>query len=513
MSDSVIQCCYTNASHELGKNVVSGWQTVAVSPDMPADAYQNAASYMNIHSSMQGRTKNEDGSDLNLIEIYGDGKYLYLIRTQYGLLDHSGRPNLFSHTFIFPWKTDGMMYDPNIYLTVASDNFKDNEDDALRIPTEFKRNKAMNILSELPYIGISAEELAYILRGIYAQATDRTIHEPLYIQFDGDERKIIGLIFCIYSVLPHYLVRNFSISFDNGEDNRNLNVILSKEAGKHNLFLDPHSYKDSIISQRLDAKLKRLEYVDFPVLNVEKYDPQIYMRNLEEIAKWLGDTEPYDEYSLRMAHLKYINEVDVASDAETFSNYIDDGLRADKCQSAGMDSLLASIVNKGVERNMIIDEQIEFNLTYRAYSHNSASLINAMEKYTLSVFQKMSVDNVAEKLSRMNNMLRNRFISYYSFEDVDAGGPILDKYYSDYYIDFDNLDKEAMNEVIDIIGDFENKPKTKEVIYSHIIILYKKQKLNDDREDVDSYFFDMVDKLEDDELIERFQVDTEIEVQ
>ena len=414
----------------------------------------------------------------------------------------------FSHTFIIPWKTEGMIYDPNKYLTIAADNFKDNEEDAIQIPEELKRNAPMNLLSELRGIGISPGELGYIIRGVYAQIKDKTVHEPLYIQFEGNERSMIGLLFCVYSVLPHALIRDFSISFDNGEGNRDLNVVLSRNASSHNYYLDPYKREDNIIGQRLENKLNHLVYVDFPALNVEKYDPQIYMRNLEEIAKWLGDNEPYDEYSLRMAHIKYINEADTVSNAEIFAGYIVDGLRANRCQSAGMDSLMASIIDKGTEVGMRIGEQDEFEITNRAYQHNSAALINAIEKYTISIFQMMTPEQSAEKLSRMSDMIRGRFISYFSFIDSVLGSPILDNYYSNHFVSYDQLDEEELNEVIDKIGDFEGKPNTKKIIYASIISLYKRQKeVNISVETDDSIYCEMVYKLEDDEYDNQFRID------
>ncbi len=508
MKDTVIQCCYTNASHELGKNVVSGWQTVAVSPGMPADAYQKAVSYMNIHSSMQGKVKNEDGSDVKLIEIYGDGKYLYYIRTKYGLLDHTGRPNLFSHAYIFPWTTENMLFDPNVYLTIDAANFKDNEADALHIPREFIRTGSMNTLAEMRSINLSPNALGYIVRGIYAQMTDKTIHESLYIQFDGDERKMLGLIYCIYAVLPHDFARFFSISSDNGEPNRDLTVILSREARKHNYYLDPYLGEDNVIGPRLNNKLRRLVYVDFPALHVERYDPQIYMRNLEELVKWFGDSEPYDEYSFKMAHVKYFNELSKTVTADQCAEYITDALRAKKCQSAGMDKLLASIMERGVSCGMFIEEEEEFAITMRAYRHNSAGLINAMENYTVDLFHKLTTDQSARKLARMNDMLRERYISYFSFVDPVSGGEILDKYYTDYFVEYELLDEEKLGEVIEEIGDFAEKPHTKEKIYKAILELYKKQRLSGNTTgSMYVLFYEMVDKMEDDELNDQFRRD------
>ena len=132
MTEKIMQCCYTNAVKETGGKISSGWQAVVVSEHIPAEAYANCVSLQNANSTIQSHMVDERGNVLNLLEITGDGAYVYVSRTQYGLTDRLGRPNMFSHAYIFPWKQEGILSDPNVFLTLTADNFAKDEEAAAR---------------------------------------------------------------------------------------------------------------------------------------------------------------------------------------------------------------------------------------------------------------------------------------------------------------------------------------------------------------------------------------------
>ena len=104
MAERILQSCYTNASYDIGGKVSSGWQSVSVSEDLPESAYNTCVGFQSKNSAIQKEMLDEHGNTLNLLEIIGDGIYVYIIRTQYGLKDRLGRANMFSHAFIFSWE-------------------------------------------------------------------------------------------------------------------------------------------------------------------------------------------------------------------------------------------------------------------------------------------------------------------------------------------------------------------------------------------------------------------------
>ena len=117
MVKNVMQCCYTNLSEESSGKISSGWQSVAVSDSIPPDAYRACVSMQNRNSAMQASMTDERGGVLDLLEICGDGKYLYMIRSRYGMADRLGRPNMFSHAYIFSWAENSALIERiNVFL-------------------------------------------------------------------------------------------------------------------------------------------------------------------------------------------------------------------------------------------------------------------------------------------------------------------------------------------------------------------------------------------------------------
>ena len=83
MTETIMQCCYTNAVHEADGKISSGWQTVAVSANIPSDAYSSCVNLQSANSTIQSQMTDERGNVLNLFEITGDGAYVYVSRAQY----------------------------------------------------------------------------------------------------------------------------------------------------------------------------------------------------------------------------------------------------------------------------------------------------------------------------------------------------------------------------------------------------------------------------------------------
>ena len=151
MTERILQCCYTNASQEIGGTISSGWQPVAVSENIPAEAYNACVSFQNANSTIQNAMFDEHGNVLNLFEISGDGSYVYIMRTQYGLLDRLGRANMFSHAFIFSWKDEDVLSDPNYILSIDCRNFKSCESDAASIPVSLQRVQGIDISTAMQF--------------------------------------------------------------------------------------------------------------------------------------------------------------------------------------------------------------------------------------------------------------------------------------------------------------------------------------------------------------------------
>ena len=174
MTETIMQCCYTNAVQEIGGKISSGWQPVAVTNNIPSEAYNGCVKLQNANSTIQSHMVDERGNVLNLLEITGDGAYVYVSRTQYGLLDRLGRPNMFSHAYIFSWKQEDIICDPNVILTLDKGNFVDNEEAAANVKTSLTRKEPFTLQSALKIAGMDAKAYLTLIRFMFITMAPKT---------------------------------------------------------------------------------------------------------------------------------------------------------------------------------------------------------------------------------------------------------------------------------------------------------------------------------------------------
>ena len=182
MSEKILQCCYTNLTEEKNGIVSSGWVPVAVSDNLPTDAKDGCLKKQTVLSAINKEMKDEQGEILNLLEVSGDGSYIYVMRTQYGLKDRTGtRDNMFSHAYVFPCKGEDIVTDPNVFLTLTRDNFvADLESaEARKAKEALDRPPAMTLNSAVERSGMTGEGYLQLIRCVYAQYVERRNPKPL----------------------------------------------------------------------------------------------------------------------------------------------------------------------------------------------------------------------------------------------------------------------------------------------------------------------------------------------
>ena len=194
MTENIMQCCYTNAVQEIGGKISSGWQPVAVSDNIPSDAYNSCVSLQNANSTIQSHMVDERGNVLNLYEITGDGSYVYVSRTQYGLVDRLGRPNMFSHAYIFSWKREYVFGDPNTFLTIDKSNFVDNEESAKAEKNNLNRSAAFTLERAMSVAGLTPGTYLTLIQCVYSQFSERKAAKPLFINYDGSEEQMQAIL-------------------------------------------------------------------------------------------------------------------------------------------------------------------------------------------------------------------------------------------------------------------------------------------------------------------------------
>ena len=173
--NGLYQCCYTNAQVNIDGVVTPGWQAVAVSPGIPTAAYERCVRIQSVNSSISGSAVDEHGDVLNLLELESDEAYLYIVHTQYGLLDRVGRSNMFSHGFIVPWSQNDALRDPNVFLTIDDSNFKTSTSEALHKEKSIVSDSPFAFDGTLEVLDIDREEYLILIQCVYTKLTVRTI--------------------------------------------------------------------------------------------------------------------------------------------------------------------------------------------------------------------------------------------------------------------------------------------------------------------------------------------------
>lgn len=281
MTENIMQCCYTNAVQEVGGKISSGWQPVAVSDNIPSEAYNGCVSLQNANATIQAPMVDERGNVLNLYEITGDGSFVYVSRTQYGLVDRLGRPNMFSHAYIFSWKKEDVIGDPNTFLTIDRSNFAEDEQTASTQKTQLHRNAALTLEQAMRTAGLTPETYLTLIQCVYCQFSERKAAKPLFIQFDGSEEQMQAILYCIYFGLPHYVRKSLSIASAISNTSDSKNIIFSEFASKHETYIIPQTGENNLLTQRAERKIARLGFSDFAVRNCTSIDARQYFAQLD----------------------------------------------------------------------------------------------------------------------------------------------------------------------------------------------------------------------------------------
>lgn len=456
MTARMYQCCYTNATRETAGKISAGWQTVAVSPDIPADAYNACVGLLNANSSMETGMTDERGNVLNLLEIIGDGSYLYLIRTQYGLSDLRGRPNMFAHAFLTSWKEPEVLSDPNTFLTVDDVSFRSSEESAAAMDEPVRR-PPFTLEAAMSRAGLSRETYLTLIRCVYAQMTERKVTEPLFVQYDGTAEQMRAFLYCIYRGLPYFLRRTLRSSAAGGVSMTGKHLIFSERARQQSAYFLPQTGENTLLSPKTERKLDRFGFVDYVVRGLPDVDGEAYFSALERQAVRLGDPQASNELILKIAHQMLEGEALTELDDGTLDGRLSDALRSRSRGSAEMDEYIAALLREVDRRNLALAEESEANLMARLEEPVSDVLTAAGEEYHLHRFSALPPEVAAAQLAKMPMQI---FVSY---RDRLAGSPggaaILDLFFSTFALP-DGAGWEELQRVLRESSVLPERPKT-----------------------------------------------------
>ncbi len=473
MTENILQCCYTNAVKEAGGKISSGWQAVVVSEDLPSEAYAACVSLQNANSTLQSHVVDEQGNVLNLLEITGDGTYVYVSRTQYGLTDRLGRPNMFSHAYIFPWKQGEVISDPNVFLTLTDRNFAKDEETARQTRDSLERSEPFTLARALERAGMRSETYLTLIRCVYAQYSERKAAKPLYVQCDGAEEQMRAILYCIYMGIPYSMRRNLSVASAAAGTSKSYHLVFSADAARHGNFVVPGTGENNILTPRAERRIARCGFVEHAAAHCREQDMDAYFRQLEKLALELGDPAASDELILRIAHqLLEAAPLSELTDEE-LGGRLSDALRSKSYGSQRMEEYISSMLDEVCWRKGSLTEESDANLAERLTAPVTERLADAGERYNIYHLSTLPVEAAAKLLHNLSKPVFERYSQ--TLVESGKGREILDHYYAVYGLADRELSWELLDSFLAETSYVRGAVKTRDAIDAAAWKLYDAQ--------------------------------------
>lgn len=473
MTEKIMQCCYTNAVKEIGGTISSGWQAVVVSDDLPPEAYSACINLQNANSTIQSHMVDEQGNVLDLFEIVGDSGYVYVLRTQYGLTDRLGRPNMFSHAYVFSWKQENVIHDPNVFVTLTRDNFAKDEESARRHKDTLERSEPYTLERALERAGMAEETYLTLIQCVYAQYSEKKAAKPIYVQYDGTQDQMQAILYCIYYGLPYCVRKNLSIASAASSIVKSRNLIFSMEASKHDSFVIPQTGENNILTPRTKRKIARYRFVEYAAQHYKEIDVDAYFQQLEQLAMELGDPTASEELILKIAHQMLEGSDFAELTEEELNNRLSDALRSKFRGSQKMDSYIGSMLDEACLRKLFLTEESEANLAQWLALPVTNQLADAGERYNIYRLSTLSTDVAAKMLHGLSEPVFHRYRQ--TLVKNDEGLKILDCYYTTYGLEGKEPAWEAFDALLDEIEDIPGASHTREHVDTAAWDLYREQ--------------------------------------
>ena len=355
--EPIYQCCYTNATQSAGDKVTSGWQTTAVSPDIPRDAHETCVKLQNANAPLCANAVDERGNVLALWEILGDGSYLYVIQTQFGLTDRLGRPNMFSHAVIFPLRNNrDIFWNPNFFLALHPSCFLRGGD---RLTWENTPAYATSLSLEaaMRWAKLDRERYAALVRCVYAQSSGPKGTEPLYIEYDGTARQLRGLLTCIYEGIPWYMRRSLRIASCPTANDGGKNLVFSQNARTKASYLIPQTGENNILPPRIERRIQRYGFIDYAVRELPLEEFPSHFERLEKTAACLGDVSASNSQVLKLAFYFWTRpDMSMYTDEELESN-LSDALRLPPADNQLLENFLTRMLREVKRRGLRLTDE------------------------------------------------------------------------------------------------------------------------------------------------------------
>ena len=419
------QCCYTHARRVSGGTVSAGWEAVAISPEAPQEAVRTCKRFQNASCPTRPGLVDEDGRVLEVLDIAGDGSYLYVIRTRYGMTDTLGRPSMFSHGFLFPLKGTQVLQDPNVFLALDRENFKTSEEEASQWDGQLRRSAPLDLKTAMETAGLeNRDSYAALVKCVYAQMSEGKNPRPLYVWYNGEEDQLRALLYCIYAAVPYSMRRNLSAVSSANAVNLKRNLIFTRNAREKDRYLIPQTGENNLLSPRLERKIARYGYLDHAASALPPEDFPQFFQDLEDTAARFGDSA--NELVLKLAY-QYLSHGWDASNLseEDLEGNLSAALRCPP--SAALEDGIAAMLDEINRRDLRLSRETEASLEKRLGSTGHEALKQAGLSYQVRKDCQLPEGEAARRLREIPEEL---FPLYRKQLAASARGQgILEAYY------------------------------------------------------------------------------------
>lgn len=469
MNETIMQCCYTNSTQKVDGKVSSGWKVVAATPTLPMPAYAQCEKLLSKNSSITSSMTDESGKVLNLLEISGDGSYLYVSRSKYGSLDLLGRANMFAHAYIFPCKAQEEVSDPNRFVTLDRSNFAATEEEAAVERSQLVRATPLTIESALQAAGMGASEYLTLIRCVYAQYCEKRGGKPLFIQYDGSDENMQSILYAIYYGLPFGVRRHLMVASAVCNGINEKNIVFSQTATTQDCFVDPRTGRNNVLNNKIESKLERYGFVDYAL--TADVDPLAYFAALEAKAMELGDPTADNELILKIAHQIMVSGDYSKLSEKDLDNRVADALRSKSQGSQAMDEYIAELLEEIRKREMFLTDATEDALAERLAVTENRRFMQAGEQYNIFRMSTMTMEDAAGKLAAISATAFERYKN--SLLTIPQGMDILDYYYANYSLTEDAITWEGLEDLLVKTAYLSKRQRTLDMIDSKAWALYR----------------------------------------
>lgn len=478
MINGVFQACYTNKTNYLGDRVTTGWESVAVSENIPKKI-QNKCKDIHINAANEKAIRcDESGKWPSLYEIDSDDAFIYITKIVYGVDDVvNARVNMFAHTYILPW--EDCISNPNNFLTITEANFKSSETEALEEQFEFIRREPYKLKDVLSELGMDIEAFRTLIKCVYVKLwtkKGKTIDGPLYIEYDGTEEQQRKLLFSIYSALPYHLRKKISTATDDIEDVYKKAIVFTTNASEKAKYIIPKTMENNVITAQEERDIENDGFVSYVLSRCFELPIEEFYGLLERVAQELKGSENCEDEWYGIAYQTMMTYKYKELNQETVEKYLSKVLTVVQkygyaCTSSMMqyiNTILYQVVKTGIQLTNVqkdIFSQIE-------HHNDNEEMRKHLELYKANEMLLLPLNEAAKELTTLDE---ETFKAYkHMLLNSDAGIDVLTTYYEQYCIK-ENCSWEELKRVYDEIGEWKELEACKGKVIDAAKTLYAKK--------------------------------------